>query len=146
MAKVEKEPSHPKKERPALGEVIRTWAVLISAVVVMALGIGQGISYVVKSEIDPLRQNVASLERRFDTFEGRLAESDRRIDKLKTEVELNSLKLRFVLEALSRMERKLDARLSQDGDGSEEQPRASLSKLDEDPVIRSVSTKCSYSG
>lgn len=125
MAEIENESSNPKKKHPSLGEVIRTWAVPISAVIVIVLDINQIISYVVRSEINPLKQSVASLERKFDIFEGKftkfegnLTETDRRISKLETEVGLNSPTLKLILQTLGRLERKLDALLNQDGGGS----------------------------
>ena len=133
------------EERPSIRKVIRawarTWAVPSAATIAVVIGISQGISHIVKTEIAPLKQNVANLERRFDIFDGKLAEfdgkfaeSDKRIDKLETEVALNSLKLKFVLETLGRVERKLDARLSRDGD--EGQPQASMSETNgEAPAV-----------
>lgn len=146
MSQNENEPSD-AEDHPSIRKVIRawvrTWAVPAAATVAVVIGISQGISYVVKSEIAPLKQNVSNLERRFDIFDGKLAEfygkfaeSDKRIDKLETEVVLNSLKLKFVLETLGRMERKLDARLSRDGDEGEGQPQASMSETDgEAPAV-----------
>ena len=153
MAENEKEPSDPKKERFALGEAIRTWAVPAAAIATILVGIGHGISHIVKSEVRPIKQTVTSFESRFEKVDEQLARADAKADarfekvdeqlaRVDAKVDDRFEKLddrltkaeakadrRFekLVESVNQMNRKMDAHLTLHNIKNDAQPNASLS-------------------
>ena len=63
MSQNENEPSD-AKDRPSIGEEIRRWAVPAACIVWIVVGGAHGISYIVRSEIEPVKQTLTRIENR----------------------------------------------------------------------------------
>lgn len=75
MSQNENEPSD-AEDHPSIGEEIRRWAVPAACIVWIVVGGAHGISYIVRSEIEPVKQTLTRIENRItDRQFGRQAEN-----------------------------------------------------------------------
>lgn len=74
MSQNENEPSD-EEDRPYIGEEIRRWAVPAACIVWIVVGGAHGISYIVRSEIEPVKQTLTRIENRMEyRFKNRITD------------------------------------------------------------------------
>lgn len=74
MSQNENEPSD-AEDHPSIGEEIRRWAVPAACIVWIVVGGVHGISYIVRSEIEPVKQTLTRIENRIEyRFKNRITD------------------------------------------------------------------------
>ena len=74
MSQNENEPSD-AEDHPSIGEEIRRWAVPAACIVWIVVGGAHGISYIVRSEIEPVKQTLTRIENRIEyRFKNRITD------------------------------------------------------------------------